>query len=76
MFVYIISTYSAAVGRYIYTCRYMVTYLTTPNTNNFKSLHVGFAGCMNVTYDPDDFTFIVVLGINDRVLYKNTLSGK
>jgi len=31
---------------------------------------------MNVTYEPDDFTFRVVLGINDKVLYRTTLSGK
>jgi hypothetical protein len=31
---------------------------------------------MNVTYDPDDFTFTVVLAINKRVLYRNTLSGE
>jgi hypothetical protein len=31
---------------------------------------------MNVTYDPDDFAFTIVLSINNRVLYKNTLSGK
>ncbi|XP_069669231.1 uncharacterized protein [Periplaneta americana] len=33
-------------------------------------------GCLNVTYDPDDFAFTVVLTYNDRVLYKNLLSGK
>jgi hypothetical protein len=31
---------------------------------------------MNLTYDPDDFAFTVVLSINNRVLYKNTLSGE
>jgi hypothetical protein len=35
-----------------------------------------FTGCMNLTYDPDDFAFTVVLSINNRVLYKNMLSGK
>jgi hypothetical protein len=46
-----------------------------------RDLHINmrmayFTGCMNVTYDPDDFTFTVVLAINNRVLYKNTLSGE
>lgn len=31
---------------------------------------------MNLTYDPDDFAFTVVLSINNRVLYKKTMSGK
>jgi hypothetical protein len=31
---------------------------------------------MNVTYDPDDFTFTMVLAMNNKVLYRNTLSGE
>ena len=33
-------------------------------------------GCINITYDPDDFAFAMALSFNDRVLYKNTISGK
>ncbi|XP_049816317.1 uncharacterized protein LOC126263275 [Schistocerca nitens] len=33
-------------------------------------------GCVNVTYDPDDFAMNMALYFNDRVLYSNTVSGK
>ncbi|XP_034244117.1 uncharacterized protein LOC117646908 [Thrips palmi] len=33
-------------------------------------------GCINITYDPDDFAFAMALSFNDRVLYKNTISAK
>jgi hypothetical protein len=66
----IVSNYSVVVGIYMMTC------LTVWNINKFKFVCVCFTGCMNVTYDPDDFTFTIILGINDRVLYKNTMSGK
>lgn len=32
-------------------------------------------GCMNITYVPEDFTFKMKLSFNDRVLYKNRVSG-
>jgi hypothetical protein len=41
-----------------------------------KNSVTSFTGCVNVTYDPDDFAFTIVLAINKRVLYKNTLSGE
>ncbi|XP_068083509.1 uncharacterized protein [Anabrus simplex] len=33
-------------------------------------------GCVNITYDPDEFAFKMDLSINNRVLYTNTYSGK
>ncbi|KAF2899452.1 hypothetical protein ILUMI_06726 [Ignelater luminosus] len=32
--------------------------------------------CMNVTYEPDEFAFTAALSLNNRVLYKNSISGK
>lgn len=32
--------------------------------------------CMNVTYIPEDFAFEIKMLINNRVLYKNQLSGR
>lgn len=32
-------------------------------------------GCMNVTYIPEEFAFELKMMINDRVLYKNTVTG-
>lgn len=32
--------------------------------------------CMNFTYEPDDFAFTASMTMNDRVVYKNTVSGK
>lgn len=32
--------------------------------------------CVNVTYDPDEFSFTANILMNDRVLYTRTVSGK
>lgn len=32
--------------------------------------------CVNITYDPDEFSFTVNMMMNDRVLYTRTVSGK
>ncbi|KAK1131340.1 hypothetical protein K0M31_017627 [Melipona bicolor] len=32
--------------------------------------------CVNVTYDPDEFSFTAKVSMNDRVLYTRTVSGK
>ncbi|XP_015190558.1 PREDICTED: uncharacterized protein LOC107074053, partial [Polistes dominula] len=32
--------------------------------------------CVNVTYDPDEFSFTAKVMMNDRVLYTRTISGK
>ncbi|GJQ68810.1 hypothetical protein Trydic_g5070 [Trypoxylus dichotomus] len=32
--------------------------------------------CVNITYEPDDFAITARLTVNNRVLYKNTFSGK
>lgn len=32
--------------------------------------------CVNVTYDPDEFSFTANIMMNDRVLYTRTVSGK
>ncbi|EFN82430.1 hypothetical protein EAI_01574 [Harpegnathos saltator] len=32
--------------------------------------------CVNVTYDPDEFSFTAKILMNDRVLYTRTVSGK
>lgn len=32
--------------------------------------------CVNVTYDPDEFSFTTKLLMNDRILYTRTISGK
>lgn len=31
--------------------------------------------CVNVTYEPDDFAFTARITLNNRVMYKNTISG-
>nr|CAD7581287.1 unnamed protein product [Timema californicum] len=31
---------------------------------------------MNITYDPDEFSFTMAMTFNGRVLYQNTMSGK
>lgn len=32
-------------------------------------------GCMNITYIPEEFAFDLKMSMNDRVLYKNRVSG-
>lgn len=32
--------------------------------------------CVNITYDPDEFSFTANILMNDRVLYTRTISGK
>lgn len=32
--------------------------------------------CVNVTYDPDEFSFTAKVSMNDRVLYTRTVSGR
>lgn len=32
--------------------------------------------CVNVTYDPDEFSFTAKISMNDRVLYTRSVSGK
>jgi len=32
--------------------------------------------CVNITYDPDEFSFTANIMMNDRVLYTRTVSGK
>lgn len=32
--------------------------------------------CLNFTYEPDDFSVGTAMTINNRVIYKNTFSGK
>lgn len=32
--------------------------------------------CMNFTYEPDDFSIGATMTMNNRVIYKNTFSGK
>lgn len=32
--------------------------------------------CVNITYDPDEFSFTANIIMNDRVLYTRTVSGK
>ncbi|XP_017774759.1 PREDICTED: uncharacterized protein LOC108561368 [Nicrophorus vespilloides] len=32
--------------------------------------------CMNITYDPDEFAFTASMSMNERILYKNTFTGK
>lgn len=32
--------------------------------------------CVNVTYDPDEFSFTAKISMNDRVLYTRTVSGR
>jgi len=43
---------------------------------NFVNYTPRQRGCLNITYDPDDFAFAMAVSMNDRVLYKNTISGK
>ena len=31
--------------------------------------------CVNITYDPDEFSFTAKIWMNDRVLYTRTVSG-
>ncbi|KAK9890218.1 hypothetical protein WA026_010327 [Henosepilachna vigintioctopunctata] len=33
-------------------------------------------GCINITYDPDDFSITAYMSMNGKVLYKNSISGK
>lgn len=33
-------------------------------------------GCMNITYIPEEFAFDLKMSMNDRVLYKNRVSGR
>lgn len=33
-------------------------------------------GCMNITYVPEEFAFDLKMSMNDRVLYKNRVSGR
>ncbi|KAL3289541.1 hypothetical protein HHI36_022958 [Cryptolaemus montrouzieri] len=33
-------------------------------------------GCINITYDPDDFSVTAYMSMNGKVLYKNSVSGK
>lgn len=36
---------------------------------------IGQRACMNLTYEPDDFAFTGALSVNEKVLYKNRISG-
>ncbi|XP_044765630.1 uncharacterized protein LOC123321908 [Coccinella septempunctata] len=33
-------------------------------------------GCINITYDPDDFSVTAYMSMNGKVLYRNSISGK
>lgn len=33
-------------------------------------------GCINITYDPDDFSVTAAMSMNGKVLYRNSVSGK